>query len=255
MALPLRIDGAALTYYEQQSDVRVPVACSSNVYAVHDATTAAQASALADGLRTGYADARSDEQHARLTRILHLQLDYSPTSALVTEQLSDGDIGDVLQMWPCVLQLPPRPHPASREILLPAASVVVAAMQGPDSFQYWVRQLAPADCLRIVQQLDTHVKAVVKHCQLSMSIDCEGHLTGVEDVSMVVDGTAHMSARLPVALETLRAQNAGGPGAGCNTDPAAGASSELRTSHPQANRVVDLLSGIDQNGTLGIICI
>jgi hypothetical protein len=270
--LALKIDGAALRYYEQQSDIHVPVACASNVYAIHDELVAGQASSLADGIRAGYADARSDHQHATMDRIVHLQLDYSPTSHVVTEQLSSDAIDDVLRLWPCVLQLPARPHPTSRDVLLPAGRVAVSSIHGEGGYQHCLDTVAVVDRLGIIQQLDTHVKAVVKHVQLSIDVQSHEHVAGIEDVSMVVDGTAHMSARLPVALETLLSQHATGTGANLRTSSAVhvagagsnlrtssavldtGAGSELRTQDANASRVANLLSGTtDENGTLGIV--
>lgn len=81
--------------------------------------------------------------------------------------------------------------------------------------------------------LDTHVKGVVKQMQLSVDVHSHEHVAGIEDVSMVVDGTAHLSARLPAALETLRSQQIAGAGAELRTCSAvhdAGACAELGTS-------------------------
>jgi len=123
--LSLEIDGAALWYYEQQSDIHIPVAGANNVYAIHDEVVAVQAFSLADGIRAGYDNARCDDQHATIDRIItNLQLDYSHLCK--SEQLSTDAIADVLRLWPCalLLNLPARPHPTSRDVLLHARRVV-----------------------------------------------------------------------------------------------------------------------------------
>jgi hypothetical protein len=200
--LQLHTDTAALSYYETQQDVHVPVSVRDQMHFVQGERAAAEASAYAEGVRASYANVAGDDEHAVTAEVAALQIDFSSEAPLVTEQVPEDLLDRVLHVWPCALLLPERQNHAAPDVLLPASHVMVGAMDGEQGFLGVLNQMPLEETDQLYKQLDQHVKFVVKQQQLSRSTVSE-HMAGIEDVSVVVDVDAVVHAQLPHALQAL----------------------------------------------------
>jgi hypothetical protein len=193
---------AALSYYEDQHQVHVPVSVRQQSRFVEDERAAAEASAYAEGVRAGYANVAGDAEHAVAAQVATLQLDFDVDAPLVTEQLSADMLDRILHVWPCPLHLPERQNPAAPDVVLGESNVMVNALGGASGFLGILAKLPLADASQLYTQLDHHIKFAVKQHQMSLGSVSE-HMAGIEDVSVVVDVDRVVHAQLPGALQAV----------------------------------------------------
>ncbi len=265
--LHVGVDQQALRYYQSAQDVIVPVSVQQNTHFMQSADAAEEAAQMASGIRAGYANARPDVA-ADQPRMPDLELDCDSDAPMVTEQVELHRINQLLKCCPCVLRVPARPKHASPDVLLPAATVVVDDWSV--LLTYVIEVLTP-DVSALYKQVDLHVKAVVRQYQLGRTT-CKEHMSGIEELSVVVDVDAVMQAGLPDALSQIfdehrphrdGATNRGSGVSGVNvSEPAATGGCDngtARVHEPErqgADVVTNLrrvLTGEDATGKIGVM--
>jgi hypothetical protein len=163
----------ALAYWQGMNEVSVPVAVQQNVHFVQtdddSGDSPPDVAGVAAGIRAGYAGARPDVEDVMPPQDMpDVQLDCDLEAPLATEQLQHETVSQILRVQPCRLQLPERQCVAAPDLLLPAETAVVHDL---GVLLELVGQVSAVDAAGLYEQVDHHVKAVVRQHQLAVDND------------------------------------------------------------------------------------